>query len=129
GTLIAKRGVPSPYPITSFVVLSPLALGSWDVAEFLWILLSLGAVGILICGIVAITGVSWRDPKAWMFAAYTLALAPIHTGLATQNTAVLVVALCVATVWAERRARENLAALLLALAICLKPQLGLCFLL
>lgn len=129
GKLVAKRGVPSPYPITSFVVLSVLALGSWDVAEFLWIVLSLGAVGILICGIVAINGVGWRDPKAWMFATYTFALAPIHTGLATQNPAMVVVALCVATVWAERRARENLAALLLALAICVKPQLGLCVLL
>ena len=129
GTLVAKRGVPSPYPITSFVVLSPLALVSWNVAEFLWILLGLGAVGVMICGIVAVAGVSWRDPKAWIFAALALGLAPIHTGLATENPAVLVVALCVAIVWLARHARENLAGLLLALAICLKPQVGLCFLL
>lgn len=129
GTLVAKRGVPSPYPITSFVVLSPLGLVSWNAAQFLWIVLSLGAVGIMIGGMLGIAGVSWRDPRAWIFAAFTLALAPIHTGLVTENPAALVVALCVAAVWAAGDSRDNLAALLLALAMCLKPQVGLCFLL
>jgi Glycosyltransferase family 87 len=129
GSLVAKRGVPSPYPITSFVVLSPLALLSWNMAQFVWIVLSVGAVAIMICSVVAMAGVSWREPKAWIFAAFTLALAPIHTGLVTENPAVLVVALCVATVWVAEHSRENLAALLLALTVCLKPQVGICFLL
>jgi hypothetical protein len=129
GTLVAKRGVPSPYPITSFVVLASLALVPWRLAESLWIILNLCAVGVLICGVVRIAGVSWRDSKTWIFGAFVLALAPIHTGLATENAAIFVLGLCAAALWAADYSRENLAGILLALAICVKPQVGLCFLL
>ena len=129
GTLVAKRGVPSPYPITTFVLLAPLGLLSWKVAEVVWIALNLLAVGGLICGTIAFTGTGWRDPKTWAFAAFALALAPIHSGLATENPAILVIGLCAAAIWAARYSQDILAGLLLALASCLKPQLGLCFIL
>ena len=129
GTLVAKRGVPSPYPITSFVVLASLALVPWRLAESLWIISNLCAVGMIICGLVRIAGVSWRDSKTWIFGAFVLALAPIHTGLATENAAIFVVCLCVVALWAAAYSRENLAGILLALAICVKPQVGLFFLL
>jgi hypothetical protein len=129
GTLVAKRGVPSPYPISAFVVLAPLAFLSWNAAQTLWILISLGAVGFVIYALLAIAGVSWRDPSAWAFGAFTLALAPIHTGLATENPAIVVVALCAGALLAEKQSQFSLAGILLASAICLKPQVGLCFLL
>jgi hypothetical protein len=129
GTLVAKRGVPSPYPVTSFVVLASLALVPWRLAESLWIILNLCAVGVIICGLVRIAGASWRDSKTWIFGALVLALAPIHTGLATENAAIFVVGLCVVALWATAYSRENLAGILLALAICTKPQVGLFFLL
>ncbi len=129
GSLVSKRGVPSPYPPTAFVVLAPLALASWKTAQFLWITLSLAAIGFIIWSLVEIAGASWRDRKSWVFAAFTLALAPFHSGLATGNPVVLVVALCSASIWAERKSRIFLCATLLALAVCLKPQIGMCFLL
>jgi Glycosyltransferase family 87 len=129
GTLVANRGVPSPYPITSFVVLASLALVPWRLAESLWIILNLCAVGVIICGLVRIAGVSWRDSKTWIFGAFVLALAPMHTGLATENAAIFVVGLCVVALWAAAYSRENLAGILLALAVCAKPQVGLFFLL
>ena len=129
GTLVAKRGVPSPYPLTTFVMLAPLGLLSWKVAEAVWVALSLLAVGVVICGSIAFTGTGWRDPKTWVFAALALALAPIHSGLATENPAIFVIGLCAAAIWAAQYSQDILAGLLLALASCLKPQLGLCFIL
>jgi hypothetical protein len=129
GTLVAKRGVPSPYPITTFAVVAPIGLFPWKIAEFLWIALNLSAVGLVICGTIALTGARWRDQKTWVFAAFVLALAPIHSGLATENPAIFVMGLCVAAVWAATNSRDNLGGVLLALASCLKPQLGLCFVL
>jgi hypothetical protein len=129
GSLVVKRGVPSPYPPTAFVVLAPLALTSWKTAEFLWITLSLLAMACVVGVLVSISDTTWRDQKAWLFAAFALALEPFHTGLATQNPVLLVIGLCTASMWAERNSRLILAAILLAIAICLKPQIGLCFLL
>jgi glycosyl transferase family 87 len=129
GTLIFKRGVPSPYPITSFVVLAPLALLPWKLAQFVWIFLSLFAIAFIIQGLRSLLGTSWRDPRAWAFVAFALALAPLHTGLFTENPIIVVLGMGVAALWAAKYPHNYLAGVALALAICLKPQVGLCFLL
>jgi hypothetical protein len=128
GTLAFNRGVPSPYPITSFVVLVPFGLLPWNAAETLWLLLNVSALVFVIAGLVALARVPWRDTRAWVFAAFTLGLAPIHTGLFTANPIVLVLGLGVAALCAARQDRDGLAALALTIAMCLKPQVGLCFL-
>jgi hypothetical protein len=127
GTLAFNRGVPSPYPITSFVVLAPFGLMPWEVAQVLWLLLNFSALAFIIVGLVALHGVPWRDPRAWLFSAFILALAPIHTGLFTENPILLVLGLGVSALWALKCGRVTLAAISLTLATCLKPQVGLCF--
>jgi hypothetical protein len=129
GALVFKRGVPSPYPLTSFVVIAPLALMPWSVSQYVWIGLNLLATILVLCGLLAVSEVSWRDPRAWAFAAFALAVAPLHTGLFTENPIILVLGMGVAALCAAKFCRASLAALALAVAICLKPQVGLCFLL
>jgi hypothetical protein len=129
GTLVFKRGVPSPYPLTSFVVIAPLALMPWSVSQYVWIGLNLLAIVFIVRGLLTVSEVSWRDPRAWVFAAFALAVAPLHTALFTENPVILVLGMGVAALWAAKFSRASLAALALAIAMCLKPQVGLCFLL
>jgi len=128
GVLAKKRGIPSPYPLTTFFLLYPFARFSWPIALRLWAVLNLTAVLGSFLALLSICGASWRDLRSQIFLAIAFALAPIHTGLATANPAMLAVALTIGTVWAEHFRRENTAGILLALAVCLKPPLGLCLL-
>jgi hypothetical protein len=128
GTLVAKRGVPSPYPLTSFALLAPFSLLPWPAAQAAWAALNLAAFATSLAALLSLSGVSWREPRALLFLAMGLALAPFHTGIATENPVVLVVGLCVAAVWAANRDRNGASGILLGIAVCLKPQVGLCFL-
>ena len=129
GTLIAKRGVPSPYPLTSFVVLAPLSLLPWPLARAVWIVLNVIAFGLTLGMLASLAAAKWTESRTQIFLAMGLALAPFHTGFATLNPTVLVVGLSVGAVWAATRGRQMAAGILLGIAVCVKPQLGLCFLL
>ncbi len=129
GTLVAKHGVPSPYPLTSFVLLAPFSLAPWPAAQTVWMVLNLSAFVVLLGALISLAGLSWRKPRAQLFVAAGLALAPFHTGLATENPAVLVVGLGVGSVWAANRDWHKTAGILLGMALCMKPQVGLCFVL
>ena len=126
GLLEKKRGIPSPYPPLTLVLLSPFAKLSWTSAMQVWIVVNLAALVASFLALLPICGVSWRDPRGQLFLATAFALAPIQTGIATANPAILAVALTVGTVWAAHVRRNYTSGILLALAICLKPPLGLC---
>jgi len=121
GTLPARRGIPSLYPITSVALLAPL---KWPTAETLWIAINTTALLISLFALVAISGASWRSLRVQFFFAAALALAPLHTGIATGNPAVLAITLTVAAVWAARMGQDTTCGILLALAICLKPTIA-----
>jgi hypothetical protein len=126
GTLPAKRGVPSLYPITSLVLLSPFVALPWTIAESLWVLINTILLLVALILLVKISGIEWQSVHVQFFLAAALALAPLHTGMATGNPAVLAVALTVLVVWAAGRGSEVLCGALLALAICLKPTIAFC---
>jgi len=124
GKLEMKRGVPTPYPISSLVVLSPFSLLSWSVAVRLWAIIIAAAVVLSPCALLSICGCSLFDLRSQLFLAAYFALAPLHTGLGTANPAMLAVSLMVATVWAARSGRGKAAGVLLAIAVCLKPTVA-----
>ncbi|HEY4904185.1 MAG TPA: glycosyltransferase family 87 protein [Candidatus Sulfotelmatobacter sp.] len=124
GTLPARRGIPSLYPVTSLVLLGPFVSLKWSTAETLWIALNTTALLVSLLALVAISGASWRSLRVQFFIAAALALAPLHTGLATGNPAVLAIALTIAAVWAACTGRDTTCGILLALAICLKPTIA-----
>jgi hypothetical protein len=124
GMLEKKRGIPTPYPLTSLVLLSPLTLLRWTLAMRLWIVLSIGAALGAGLGLIFICDASLSEPRSQIFLAAVLALAPLHTGLATANPAILSAGLGVFAVAAARCERTALAGVLLAAAVCLKPTLG-----
>jgi len=129
GTLVANRGFPTAYPITALVLIAPFSLLPWNFAYALWLGMNLVLFAILLRALVALAGFSYREPSAILLVAATLALAPFHTGMVTGNVTLVAVELSVIAIWAACRRHDVAAAILLAVATGLKPQIGLCFLL
>jgi len=113
----------SPHPLTTLVVFSPVASLPWPLAHKLWAIFT----GTIILPAIFCLG-SFLGPRAFDrklgFAALTLALAPLHTGIAAGNVSVPAIALCAIAFWAVARKEHNLAGVLIAIAACLKPQIG-----
>ncbi len=129
GTLVANRGFPTAYPITAFVLIAPFSLLPWKLAYALWLAVNLILFCVMLCALVALSGLSYRDPRAILLIAATVALAPFHSGIVTANASLVAVEASVIAVWAARNRHEATTAVLLAVATGLKPQIGLCFLL
>lgn len=124
GTLERRRGMPSPYPLPSLAILSVFTVLPWYTALTFWTVLSTAAVLLAALALVSACDCDLTAPRSQIFVAATLALAPLHTGLATANPAILAVSLAVLSFWAALRKRRNLAGLLLAIAVCLKPTVA-----
>jgi hypothetical protein len=129
GSLIANRGIPTAYPVTSLVLIAPVSLLSWHLAYSLCLTANLALFLIMLWALVELAGFSWREPLAVLLVAATLALAPFHTGIVTANVALVAVELGVIAVLTGRKGYDTATAALLAVSVGLKPQIGLCFLL
>lgn len=129
GSIIAKRGIPTAYPITSLVLIAPFSLLPWKVAYGLWLAINLGLFAVMLWVLMKLAGLSYREPAAILLVASALALAPFHTGIVNGNVALIAVELGVIAVWTAREPHEITTAVLLAVSTGLKPQIGLCFLL
>jgi hypothetical protein len=65
-----------------------------------------------------------KDDKAWLIAAVVFTFRPFHTALQVGNAAVITIALCLLAVYLAERDQDIFSGVILALATCLKPQLG-----
>lgn len=128
GTLVLKRGIPTAYPPTCFVLLAPLAVIPWRIAHFLWLAISLAACGVTVFSLLSLLGLHWSEQRTFLFLALALALAPFHTGMAAGSLVIVVVGVCALSLWAANRQFDVGAGILMAVAIGLKPQIGLPFL-
>ncbi len=130
GSLIMKRGIPTAYPLPCLFLLIPLAVLPWPVAHFAWLVitacLTLAVIWSLLSLIEAV-GFKKNDWRSYIFVAFGLALAPLHTGFAAGSIVIGTVALCGIAVSRAQRGSETFAGILIGMAICLKPQIGLPF--
>ncbi len=124
----ANIGSHSPYPLTTLVIVSPISALPWPVARTVWTLVEGMSVLPIILALASFGELATRLQKC-LFAGLTLALAPLHTGIAVGNVSIPAIALCCVAVWAAGREKETVAGILLGVATCLKPQLGLWFIL
>jgi hypothetical protein len=115
------------YPLPTLVVVAPLAALSWLHFEAALTILTLLLTAAMTCALVATAHL--EGMSRWLFILAVLALAPIHTAIATGNVVVVAVAVaCIGTYLAEK-GRNIGSGLCIALALCLKPQIGGVFLL
>jgi glycosyl transferase family 87 len=129
GTLVINRGIPTAYPPTAFVLLTPVAVLPWPVAHYLWLAILLASYFVAVLSVRALADLPWGEPRTYLYFALALALAPFHTAFAAGSIVVVAVAGCVCAISAAERQQIVLAGVLLAIAIGLKPQIGLPFLL
>ncbi len=124
GHLELNRGIPTPYPVSSLVVIAPFTALSWSAAIAVWIVISIAAVVLSPFALISICNLRLSDLRSQMFLAAWFAMAPLHTGLGTANPALLAVSLAIAAVWAEHRGKPSLSGILLGIAVCLKPTVA-----
>lgn len=129
GTLVLNRGIPTAYPPTAFVLLTPVAVLPWPVAHYLWLAILLACFVATVLSVRALADLPWGEPRTYLYFALALALAPFHTAFAAGSIVIVAVAVSVCAISAAARQQIVLAGILLAVAIGLKPQIGLPFLL
>lgn len=112
------------YPPTTFALFAPFSYLSWGWANFIWLLIGLAGIGATIFFL-------WRlgDLKAWdlnaaVFATFILSFSPLHQAFHLGNMALLAVPLVLGGIWLAESARNSPAGVVLGLATCLKPQIG-----
>jgi hypothetical protein len=127
GSLVRKRGIPTAYPPTALVLITPVAVLPWRIAHLVWLAIGLLAYAVTVASVRSLAHLPWRARRTYVFLALALALAPFHTGLAAGSIVIVAVAASVAGMWAAEHQRNALAGVLLALAVGLKPQIGLPF--
>jgi hypothetical protein len=116
----------SAYPWTIYALMAPLALLSWSQALYVWAAIQVVLVLLMLWALLSMGELTGLWAAAFVLSA--LALAPLHTGLASGNVSIAAVALSALAVWAATSRHHYVAAIMLGAALCLKPQIGICFL-
>ena len=106
GTLVLKRGIPTAYPVSAFVLIAPVAVLPWHVAHPLWLVITVLAFGVAAASLLSVAGLRKPTHRALAFLVIALALAPFHTALAAGSIVTVAVAASAAAVWASSRKRS-----------------------
>ena len=112
------------YPPTTFALVSPFTFLPWGWANLVWLLLGLA-------GVAATIFLLWRlgGSRAWnlgtmAFITFLLSFDPLHQAFHLGNVALLVVPLVLWSVLLAERGQDWQAGLVVGIAVCLKPQIG-----
>lgn len=124
--LVINHGIPTAYPLTCLLLLTPFAFLSWPVAHWAWLLVNFALV-IGVIWTLAAASFKSGDRFRYLFTGFALALAPLQTGFAVGNAAIPTIALCGLAFVYSVAGNELWAGLLIGTAVCLKPQIGLAF--
>jgi hypothetical protein len=116
----------SPYPVTTFALLAPLALFPYPAAHLLAAITSAALVLLAIVALVPLAGFTGDDAvvRRRLLLGLALGLAPIHSALGTGNLVADATALTVLGAWFLSRERDIVAGLCLAVAACIKPPIA-----
>lgn len=128
GNIVAKDGIPSPYPLSCLAILAPISGLPWHAIRVALLVVNCLSSALLIAVLLSLAKAEIRDARTHLFCGLALGFAPLHTAVAGGNLAVIVCSAGVAAIWCSLRDYKAIAGILLALAICLKPPLGLIFL-
>ena len=123
-TTFVRTRWPAVYPPTMHPLMAPVAALPWAAAKSVWLAVNLLALTMLIVWVMPLCGVPRSLPHRVTLTAVILAMAPVHAGLATGQLSIVVMAMALGACWAGDRGRWWLAALLLGLAMALKPQVA-----
>jgi hypothetical protein len=114
------------YPPSSLPILAPCSLFSWITARDIFLVCTVALFPLLLWSVLRIERLPWSDPRAPLACAFSLALSPWHAAIAWQSLSGPVIELAaIGTIVPS----EIGGGLLTGLALCLKPQLAVWFVL
>jgi len=116
-------------PPTTFVLLAPWAVLPWPMAVVVSIFLNVLLAAASVATVMSLAHLRVSEPRGLLFLAFAFALASFHTSIAWGQLTIAATALVVASLWGTVHDRPILSGVSIALAIALKPQMGLIFLL
>jgi hypothetical protein len=128
GARVHIESVPSLNPPMTFVLLAPLAALSWPAAETASLVINLALVGATLAMVMAFARLHPRGQHGLLFLAFMLSMAPFHTSIALGQLTIVVTALIGAALWGTENEHPIVSGACIALAVALKPQMGLVFL-
>lgn len=111
-------------PPGTLVLMAPIGALPWPAAKLVWLVLLVCAFSVIVWALIKTSGFRLNEPRALVFIAGCLALAPFHAGIASANQTIVIVGLCALGIWAAHGKRDTIAGLLFGAACSLKPQLG-----
>jgi len=118
------REEPSLYPPPTLVVMAPLTLLPWNLVRGLWLAMSMITTVLAWIALVRVAGMKLFGWRAALLGVIWLEVGPLQTLLHLANPTLLTVNLMVFAVYFATFRMEVIAAVVLAIAVCLKPQLG-----
>jgi glycosyl transferase family 87 len=118
-----RTTTPSIYPPTTLILLAPLTYLPWPAACYLMLIINVSLI-ILVLRLLLHLAQFADGWKSTFFLAIAFGLAPLHTGIALGNLIVASAALAFLSLWAASTKKDSLSGIFLALALCLKPQVG-----
>jgi hypothetical protein len=127
GSLALRHGVPSPYPITAFPLLVPLAVLPWKTANLCWLSLEILSFLVLVAALLRMSRSYLPELEGCGLVLAILLLAPIHTAIAVENAVIVALALSTAAIVLREKQYTLAAAASLACATALKPTIALPF--
>ena len=117
---------PMAYPPTALALIAPLELLAWDTAVYAYLA---GSAALFVLALLLLAHkllLPWNDPRKLCFVAFALAMAPLHSGIHEVNLNTVIVAnLCIGV--ALMSLRPTWSGIAIAVAVCLKPQVGMFF--
>lgn len=122
-----RKTTPSIYPPTTLILVAPLTFFSWKSARYILLLLNLALTLLVLKLLLPMANFAPGGWRASLFLALAFGLAPLQTGMALGNLIIPAAALALLAVWAGSTKKEALSGILLALSLCLKPQIGAIF--
>ncbi len=117
------------YPPSTHVLLAPWTLTDWATSQRVWMVLNTVLLIASITLLLGLAGLRPQSPSWWFAAAAALVMAPGHTAISVGQVSIPVMFfLALAHALRARSSPPGYAGILIGLACCLKPQIGLLFL-
>ena len=114
------------YPPTTMLLMAPLGLLGWHTAVYTYLF---GSTALFLLALLVLARrlpLPRLDPRGLYFAAFALAMAPLHSGIHQVNLNTVIVA-CLCAGAGFLSIRPYCSGIAIAIAMCLKPQVGIFF--
>jgi hypothetical protein len=112
------------YPPTAFALFALFSYLSWGWANFIWLLIGLVGIAATIFFLWKLGNFEELNVKTAVFVTFIFSFSPLHQAFHLGNMALLAVPLVLGGIWLAETERNWPAGVVLGLATCLKPQIG-----